>query len=63
MQGEYEQAWKHYRCALAQDPSNQVLLENIEKLKKAEQHHKNSSCIHQKQHYLGQMSMRYKISS
>ncbi|CAL8077672.1 unnamed protein product [Orchesella dallaii] len=45
VKGEFEDAWKHYRVALLQDPDNQVLLQNIAKLRKAELHNvKNASC-------------------
>ncbi|KAK3853269.1 hypothetical protein Pcinc_040184, partial [Petrolisthes cinctipes] len=34
-QGEYELAWEHYHTALDQDPTNPLLLDNIQKLRRA----------------------------
>ncbi|KAK3855808.1 hypothetical protein Pcinc_037804, partial [Petrolisthes cinctipes] len=34
-QGHYELAWEHYRTALDQDPTNPLLLDNIQKLRRA----------------------------
>ncbi|CAG7718642.1 unnamed protein product [Allacma fusca] len=42
VKGKYKDAWTHYNTAYAHDPKNKVLLQNMEKLRKAELRQKTS---------------------
>ncbi|XP_042240154.1 protein O-mannosyl-transferase TMTC1-like [Homarus americanus] len=44
--GDYTRAWRHYLAAHGQEPSNTLLLENMEKLRRAQDLHASASIPH-----------------